>query len=170
MEQAILEDLVSIPSSMSHREPLELSSDPPHCHDRGKPRATVQQYTSLIGVDVAVNLEAVARARLEKRPRQYQSDAEVHQAYVQVTTGGGGVLDGQDAGEGDPTTDGVAPAKGYFEPLPWGITSREDMQKILDFGHRVRLMPLVRELLSLPSMKLDALDPTDAQVLRGGEC
>jgi len=170
MEQAILEDLVSIPSSMRHREPLELSSDPPHCHDRGKPRATVQQYTSLIGVDVAVNLEAVARARLEKRPRQYQSDAEVHQAYVQVTTGGGGVLDGQDAGEADPTTDGVAPAKGYFEPLPWGITSREDMQKILDFGHRVRLLPLVRELLSLPSMKLDALDPTDAQVLHGGEC
>jgi len=34
----------------------------------------------------------------------------------------------------------------------------------------VRLLPLVRELLSLPSMKLDALDPTDAQVLHGGEC
>lgn len=167
MEQAIAADLVGASSSTSYREPIDCSPDPPHCHDRSKPRATVQQYTSLIGVDVAVNLEGVARARLEKRPRQYQSDAEVHQAYIQVTTSGGGVQDGQDDGEGDPTIDGVAPAKTYFEPLPWGITSKEDMRKILDFGHRVRLTPLVRELLALPCMKLNPLESVDAEVWHG---
>ena len=50
-------------------------------------RATVAQYVALIGEEVAGNLEGIARARLEKRRRQYQSDAAVHQAYVQVTTG-----------------------------------------------------------------------------------
>ena len=56
--------------------------DPPHCHDRSKPRATVAQYAALVGEEVAWNLECIARARLEKRPREYQSDAAVHQSFM----------------------------------------------------------------------------------------
>ena len=39
--------------------------DPEWCPDRGKPRATVELYTALIGDDVAANLEGLARARGE---------------------------------------------------------------------------------------------------------
>ena len=53
-------------------------ADPEYCHDQGKPRATMRQYVSLIGEDAAANLEGDARARLQKHPRQYQSDAAVH--------------------------------------------------------------------------------------------
>ena len=41
-------------------------ADPAHCHDKEKPRATMAQYVALVGADVAVNLEGIALARLEK--------------------------------------------------------------------------------------------------------
>ena len=63
--------------------------DPEHCHDREKPRATVAQYAALLSTQVAAHLEGIARARLERRPRQYQSDAAVHQAYMKATSGWG---------------------------------------------------------------------------------
>ena len=53
-------------------------------------------YVSLFGEEVVANLEGIARARLEKRPSQYQSDAAVHHAYVRATTGGGETGDRDD--------------------------------------------------------------------------
>ena len=95
---------------------------------------------------------------MEKRPRQYQSDAAVHQAYIQATTGGGNVRDGEDEGEAEPSGDGPKAAKNFFEPLPWGLTDQEDLRKLLDFGHRTRLTPFAKELLQLPCMKEDAIE------------
>ena len=131
--------------------------EPDWCHDRDKPRATVREYTSLIGEDVAANLEAIARARKERRPRQYQSDAAVHEAYLKVTTGGGDVA-GDGEGDAEPAEEAPRPAKDFFEPLPWNITSHEDMQKILDFGHRVRFTQFAKDLLKLPCLQPGALD------------
>ena len=42
--------------------------------DAGKPRVTVKQYSALVGEDVAYHLEALARARVEKHKRMYQTD------------------------------------------------------------------------------------------------
>ena len=39
--------------------------DPPHCPDRAKLRASVAQYTAIVGEDVAENLEGIAMARLD---------------------------------------------------------------------------------------------------------
>ena len=47
-------------------EPITLPLDPDYCHDRKKQRASVLQYTALIGADVAANLEGISRARMEK--------------------------------------------------------------------------------------------------------
>ena len=140
--------------------------DPEWCHDRAKPRATVQHYTALIGDDVAANLEALAWARMDKRPRQYQSDAAVHQAYMQATTGGGEA--GDDAGDAEPETEAPKPVKNFFEPLPWNITGKDEMEKILDFGHRVRLTPFAKELLALPCMQPGAAGntPPSAETLQ----
>jgi len=70
-------------------EPGQTQQDPEYCKDKDKPRATVEEYVAIIGQEVAVNLEGIARARLEKKPRQYQVDAAVHAAHIKVTTGGG---------------------------------------------------------------------------------
>ena len=60
-----------------------VSEDP----DAEKPRATMLQYTALVGEDVANNLEGLARARVEKHKRMYQTDQEIHQHFVKLTTG-----------------------------------------------------------------------------------
>ena len=132
--------------------------EPVGSHDRGKPRATMAQYVALIGEDVAANLEGIARARLEKPPRQYQSDAAVHQAYMQTVSGGG-----EHAGDGEPPEDAAqveAPktVAAYFEPLPWDITTDDELRALLDFTHRARLQPLAKELLKLPCMQPGAWD------------
>ena len=128
--------------------------DPDHCPDKGKERATVKQYAAIVGLQVAKNLEGLARARLEKRPRQYQSDAAVHQAYLRMTTGGDGADDceGVDDAADDPP---AAPQLkiGAFEELPrLGMTSSEDLTKALTYGHRIRPNAFVKELLALPCM------------------
>ena len=66
----------------SHGDVPEPFEDP----DRGKPRVTVRQYTALIGQEVMANLEGLARARKEKHPRAYQTDAEIHQAFISATS------------------------------------------------------------------------------------
>ena len=65
------------------------AAEPDHCHDKDNPRATAGQYVAMIGTDVAGNLEGVALARQEKCPPLCRSDAEVHEAYLMATTGGG---------------------------------------------------------------------------------
>ena len=40
--------------------------DPPDDPDREKPRASVEEYAALIGDAVALNLDGLARARVEK--------------------------------------------------------------------------------------------------------
>lgn len=134
--------------------PEDADLDPEYCHDRAKPRCTVKQYGALVGQDVAWNLEAIASARLEKRPRQYQSDASVHQAYMQATSGGGaaGEEDGDDGG-GQSTVAPKPASLAHFEPLPWNITSEEDMKNVLDFKHRLRLTQFAKELLLFPCMQ-----------------
>lgn len=133
--------------------PEDDSCDPEYCHDRTKPRCTVKQYVALVGQRVAWNLEGLASARLEKRPRQYQNDAAVHQVYMQATSGGGGV-DGEDGeAEGLTTTAPKPAALAHFEPLPWNITSAEDIQNILDFKYRLRLTQFAKDLLQFPCMQ-----------------
>ena len=133
--------------------------DPEHCHDKEKPRTTMAQYVALIGEEMAANLEGIARARMEKRPRQYQSDATVHQAYMQVTVGGG--VENELDGEAEPMIEAPKDVKAFFEPLPWDISTEEDMRKVLDFGHRTRLTPFAKELLELPCMRPGALGDSD---------
>ena len=128
-------------------ESTEAELDPEHCHDKDKPRATMTQYVALVGEEVAVNLEGIARARLEKRPRQYQSDAAVHQAYMRATTGGGQAADGDDDGEGEPAAGGPKEVGTHLLPIPWDIRSETDMRAVLNFAHRLRLTPYAKELV-----------------------
>ncbi|HIE68667.1 MAG TPA: hypothetical protein EYP98_00100, partial [Planctomycetes bacterium] len=139
-------------------EELATEIDPEYCHDLDKPRATVEHYVALVGWEVAVNLEAVARARLEKRPRQYQTDAAVHQAYVRATSGGGEAEGDDEALAPDAPGDGPRPTTSYFEPMPWDISPKE-MREVLDFGHRLRLTAFAKELLALPCMQRVAGPP-----------
>ena len=118
--------------------------------DEGKPRATVQQYAALIAQKVMANLEGLAQARLEKRPRPYQTDAEIHQAYIKATSGGA-------HGPGDEPEDGPAAGEAPQKssevfPLVRGAFDAEEMRAVLDFEHKRRLTPFLKELLSLPFM------------------
>jgi len=44
-------------SAEDHPADGHSSAESNHCHDREKPRATVEQYVALVGADVAANLE-----------------------------------------------------------------------------------------------------------------
>ena len=131
--------------------------EPEHCFDKDKPRATVQQYTAYVGTQVKDNMEGLALARLEKKPRQYQTDAAIHHVYMRGQTGG---ADGDDDAEG---ADGPAAAPAHqhtsrFELLPLGNLTESDMRTLLTFGHRKVLTPLTKELLALPCMQWDPND------------
>ena len=102
--------------------------DPENCPDRAKPRPTVAQYAALLSTQVACNLEGIAGARLERRPRQYQSDASSHQAYMKATTGGGLGADGEADMDSEDLSEAPQEVRQHFEPLPWDISSEEDMQ------------------------------------------
>ena len=143
-------------------EQTQAPLDPVHCPDRSKPRATVAEYVALIGEDVAWNLEGIARARLEKRPRQYQSDAAVHQTFMKATTGGGELPGGEDAVEGEAGVEAPKAVQAFFEPIPWDVSSDRDMRAVLDFQHRVRLTPFAKDFLALPCMATGSLDSADA--------
>ena len=58
-------------------------------HDVGKERATVAQYVAIVGAEVAINLEGLACARVEKPKKQRETDAHVQEAYMKLTSGGG---------------------------------------------------------------------------------
>ena len=55
----------------------------------------------------------------------------------------------------------------HFPALPWGISSEDDMLRILCFEYKARLSPFAKELLSLPCMRNDkgdlAVDTAAAQ-------
>jgi hypothetical protein len=113
---ALIETDVDSPNNKSRGVSGEGSIDP----DEGKPRVTVRQYAALIGQKVMSNLEGLARARREKHPRAYQTDAEVHQAYISATSGGAGAQedgpeDGPKANEAPRQSDEVFPL------LPWSF-------------------------------------------------
>ena len=151
-----VEDLGDHDEAMAAPDDDAHALDPEYCHDRAKPRMDLAQYVALVGVDVAENLEGIARARMDKKPRHYQTAAAIHQAYMQVISGGGDAGGDGDLDDIEPV--GVAPkdAGRFFEPVPqWGINSVEGLQQVLDYGHRIRLTPFAKGLLELPCMKLD---------------
>ena len=122
-----------------------------HDHDSGKPRATMQQYASIIGQEVAANLEGLARARLEKHPRAYQTDAEIHESYTKIVYGGeDGVGDGE--ADGDPLPESGKPARSkVFQPL--GKLDEVKQRLIINFQTRSRLNSTTKELLAMPCMQ-----------------
>ena len=147
------EDDEPSPDGKSRRTAWEETPDP----DQGKPRATVKQYAALIALKVMANLEGLALARLEKRPRPYQTDAEIHQAYITATSGG--AQGPEDEPEDGPPA-GEAPQKSAeVFPLLRGTFDAEEMRAILDFEHKRRPTPLLKELLALPFMHKQAGAP-----------
>ena len=70
-------------------EEVDLSDPVVRDHDAAKPRATVEQYTAMICQEVSVNLEGIALARQERKPRMYQSDGAIHETYISTCIGGG---------------------------------------------------------------------------------
>ena len=122
-------------------------------HDEGKPRATVRHYAAYIGRHVMANLAGLASARCGKRPRAYQTDAEIHQRYIIATSGGAdGAEDAPDEGMG--ANAAPTPAGGEFLGLPYHF-DQEEMRDILDFKHKLRPSANLKELLDLPCMQQD---------------
>ena len=94
------------------------SSDP----DAHKQRATVLQYGALIGEEVASHLEGLARARMEKHKRLYQTDQEIHEQYVKLATGGGEGAQDDGADEVGPDERGAAISSDTVFPMaPWNL-------------------------------------------------
>ena len=152
--QEVQEELFGLYQARARGGDEEIDSlDPAHCPDKDKPRATARQYVSMIAMQVAPNLDGIALAREENKPRQYQSDADVQSAYLKATTGGGaGEDESAEAGEGVEHP-GAPPSavRTHFQPAPtWGIRGEQDMVDVLNFAHRARLTKLVKELLALP--------------------
>ena len=101
-------------------------------------------------VKVMAHLEGLALARLEKRPRPYQTDAEIHQAYITATSGG--AQGPEDEPEDGPPAGEATQNSGELFPLLRGTFDAEEMRAILDFEHKRRPTPLLKELLALPFM------------------
>lgn len=137
------------------------SADP----DADKPRATVQQYTALIGEEVAYNLEGLARARVEKHKRMYQTDQEIHQQYVKMTTGGGEGAQDDGADDVGPDEGGASISRDTVFPMaPWNL-DMADMTSIIEMKNRTRLTKFTKELLNLPCMAADAgIAGTDEEI------
>ena len=132
---------------------------------RGKPRATVEQYTSIIAEEVSENLEGLARARLEKPPRAYQTDAEIHEQYTRIVHGGEDADD--DGAEGDPLPEAGRLAGGRaFQPL--GTVSEETQKSIIKFETRTRMNSMTKKLLELPCMRKRPDDDMAAASLGDG--
>ena len=70
-----------------------------------------------------------------------------------ASRGGGEAPGDGEAPEAEAQVEAPQAVAAYFEPLPWSITTEEEMREIFDFKHRVRLTPYVKELLRLPSME-----------------
>ena len=92
------------------------SAAPSIDYDARTPRASVRQYSSLIGERVATNLEGLARARHEKPTKRREEDAHVHESYIKMTIGGG-----HDAADAGSDTEALpiqsAPSERIFPPV-----------------------------------------------------
>ena len=131
----------------------ERGMDPSYCPDKQKPRVIVEQYVALVTTEVAANLEGIAFAREERKPRQYQRDASIHETFLLATTGGGlDAEEGTDAVDSSSLEVSSDLSLEHFIAVPLGITSKEDMVSVLNFEHRLRLTACVKELLALPCM------------------
>ena len=121
-------------------------------HDLAKLRATVTQYVALVGEEVAVNLESLACARVEKPKKRRVTDAHVQEAYQKLTSGGG-------QGDGDVGEDGDAQVAGplitserHFPPIQCDFSNAEDMKALLAFEKRARVTAFGKEFLNLLCM------------------
>ena len=102
-------------------------------HDLGKERAIVTQYVAIVGEDVAVNLEGLACARVDKPKKQRETDAHVQEAYMKLTSGGG-QADGDVGEDGDAQVAGpTVTSERHFPPIQWDFSTDEDMQALLAF-------------------------------------
>ena len=98
------------------------------------------------------NLEALARARVEKHKRMHPTDQEIQQHFVKMTTGGG-----EDADDGG--VDEISPGEGcatvckdtLFPQVPWHL-DKADVTTIIEMRKCIRLTSFAKELVSLPSM------------------
>ena len=142
------------PDARRRRVEEEKIPDP----DEEKPRASVKQYAALIAHKVMTHLEGLAQARIEKRPRPYQTDAEIHQSYISATSGGGAKGPEDEPDEGPQAGEAPQKSREVF-PLLRGDFDTEEMRAILDFEHKPRPTPLLKELLSLPFIDKQALPP-----------
>ena len=104
------------------------------------------------------HLEGLAQARIEKRPRPYQTDAEIHQSYISATSGRGAKGPEDEPDEGPQAGEAPQKSREVF-PLLRGDFDTEEMRAILDFEHKPRPTPLLKELLSLPFMDKQADPP-----------
>ena len=126
-------------------------------HDADKPRATIEQYVALMGNEVACNLEGLARARIEKHAKRRDTDAQIHEAYMRVTTGGGAGDGCAVDADGDENQGASADmCVRQFPPVPWGFLSAEELHTLLQFEKRARVSAYGKELLALPCMHRDS--------------
>ena len=107
----------------------------------------------------------LARARVEKHKRMYQTDQEIHQQYVKMTTGGG-------EGAQDDGADDVGPDEGgasisrdtVFQMAPWNL-DMADMTSIIEMKNRTRLTKFTKELLNRPCMAAGTgIDGADEEI------
>ena len=73
--------------------------------------------------------EAIRAAKAERRARRGEASQEA---------------EAQAESQAEARVEAPQAVATYFEPLPWGITTEEEMREIFDFKHRVRLTPYVK--------------------------
>jgi hypothetical protein len=133
--------------------------------DAEKPRASVAHYSALVGADVELNLEGLARARLEKHSKRRDLDAKVGEEYIRVHAPGTSAADADEEGPPEETGgDDMAKAPAHTFPLVPHKPSLEDMQKLLEFKMRSRVSKFGKDLQSLPFMATAAATATATDV------
>ena len=109
-----------------------------------------------------MNLECLARARVEKPKKQRDTDALVPEPLMTITSGGGHD-DGEAGEDGDVQIAGpTVKTSRVYPPIPWNFSTDEEMKSLLAFENRGRLTAFGKDLLSLPSMAKDVEFTRDA--------
>ena len=74
----------------------------------------------------------LARARVEKHKRLYQTDQEIHEQYVKMTTGGGeGAQDGGADDVGPNERGASISTDAIFPRVPWNL-DKADLATVID--------------------------------------